>query len=259
MNKQIVSVVVALGIVAALVFVAACTAPAFAGGGGGAATAAAVGLSSQVNAEPLPRTISVNGIGQASATPDVGYVSLGVESVNADPAKAVSENTEKTTAIMSTLEGLGIAKTDVQTANFSMWIEQVVDRQGNPTGETKYHVSNQMRIKVTDMPKIGEVLQQTLQAGANTVSGVEFTVADQSALQRQAREAAIANAKSKAEQLATGFGAKLGAVHQINEFSSVISPAPMMDGIGGGGGPVPISAGSFNVQIEIQVIFDLAE
>jgi hypothetical protein len=104
------------------------------------------------------------------------------------------------------------------------------------------------------------VLQAALKAGANTVAGVEFAIADPTALQRQAREKAMASARAKAEQLAAGFGVKLGAVRSINEFSTPV-PVPvtmaMPEGMGGGG--VPVQGGTFNVTVEVQVTFDISD
>ena len=48
-----------------------------------------------------------------------------------------------------------------------MWIEQVVDREGQPTGESRYHVVNQVRVRLRDLSKTGEVLQKVLEAGDN--------------------------------------------------------------------------------------------
>lgn len=246
---------VALSLLAVLV--AGCAVPAAAGGG--PATTNTLAAAQQANSETLPRTISVNGSGVASAAPDVAYVTLGVETVNADPAQAVAENNTKMTAVMEALKALGIAETDIQTVNYTMWIEQVVDRDGVPTGETKYHVSNQVRVKGTDFDQTGEVLQAALAAGANTVAGVEFAVSDPTTLQQQARDKAMADAQAKAGQLATGFNVKLGAVRNVNEFSGVVQPAASMVVGAGGGGPVPVSGGSFSVSVEVQVVYDIAE
>ncbi len=239
----------------AAVILTACTIPA-AAGGGPATSSSLVPL--RANAESLPRSISVNGTGAATAAPDVANVNLGVETISPDPAEAVSQNNEKMTAVMTAIASLGIAPAGVQTINYTMSIEQVTDKEGIPTGETRYHVNNQIRVEVTDLTQTGNVLQKALAAGANTVAGVDFSVADVTALQQQARDKAMANAKAKAEQLAAGFGVKLGAVHNVNEFSVVLAPMPMAEGIGGGG-PVPVHGGSLSVSIEIQVVYDLID
>jgi uncharacterized protein YggE len=253
---------VLLLLLGALALLTACSAPPLSGNTPAAEaappTAGAVHLSTQTG-ETYPRTISVNGSGVASAAPDVAYITLGVETINPDPAIVVDESTKKMETVLAALKDLGIAEADMQTVTYNLWIEQVHDREGMPTGETRYHLVHQMRIKVTDLAKTGQVLQAALKAGANTVAGVEFTIADPTPLQQQAREKAMASARAKAEQLAAGFGVKLGAVRSINEFSGPLTPVPVALSEGMGGGGVPVQGGTFNVTIEVQVTFDIAD
>ncbi len=264
MNKPISSLITAIAFGTLIFVVAACSPPAVASGPAVADAAAAPRAAPAIagtNGDSLPATISVNGVGTASATPDVAYIQIGVEAINSDPAAAVKENTDKMTAVIAALKEQGIPAEDIQTVNYSMAVETIVDRDGQPTGETRYHVTNQVRIKVTDLSKAGGVLTAALEAGANTVGGIEFSVQDPVALQTQARNKAIADAQAKATQLATGFGAKLGPVHNVNEYSGPASPAPRYDasaGIGGGG-QVPVSPGQFTVTVEVQATFDIAD
>jgi uncharacterized protein YggE len=257
MSTRKVLLILVLVVSLALVF-AGCSKVATAGGGPQAGT-----VSLQSAGEVMPRTISVNGIGMASAQPDVAFVQLGVESIDTQAGQAVEDNTTRMSAVMDVLKEMNVQDEDIQTVNYSMWIEQVVDRDGQPTGENRYHVVNQVRIRLRDLTQTGELLQQALAAGANNVGGISFSVADPAALQREARDKAIANARAKAEQLASGLDAQLGSLRQASEYGGLVTPfaeAPMMAmGIGGGGGPVPVSNGEFNVTVEVQVIFEIAE
>ncbi len=215
----------------------------------------------QSGSEAMPRTISVNGIGKASAPPDVVEIQLGVETMKTDASLAISENTERMTAVMDVLKGMNVEDKDVQTVNYSMWVEEVYDKEGQPTGEMRYHVVNEVRIKLRDLTKTGELLQKALEAGANKVSGISFSVADPVALQREARDQAIVNARAKADQLAAGLGAHVGPLRQVSEYGGVVVPleAPMVMEKGVGGGAVPVSGGEFSITVEIQVVFDIAD
>ena len=231
-------------------------------GGGTVATASVAGLQSSGNSEPMPRTVSVIGTGIASAKPDVAFIELGVASVDPDAAKAIDDNTTRMNAVMAVLTGVGLVEKDVQTVNYNMFIEQIADKDGRPTGEMRYHVVNQVRVKLRDLSKAGELLGKVLKAGANSVNGISFSVADPTSLQKEARDKAIVDAKARAEQLAAGLGAKLGLLRQVSEFGGVIMPGPMNRGeaVGlGGGGNVPVSAGELNVTVQIQVTFDIAQ
>lgn len=215
---------------------------------------------SRAGAEPMPPSINVTGSGRASARPDVAEIQLGVETVNTDAGQAINENTERMTAVMAGLKGMKVEDKDIQTTNFNMWVEQVTDKEGKPTGEMRYHVVNQIQVRLRDLSKAGELLQQSLKAGANTVNGISFSVADQTALQREARDQAIAEAQAKAEQLATGLGVKLGPVRQVSEVSNVIVPGPLSLERGlAAAAPVPVSGGEFSVTVQIQVVFDIVQ
>lgn len=207
-------------------------------------------------------TISVNGTGKVSVTPDMANINLGVEAINPDPARAISDNNERMTAVINAIKALGVEAKDIQTTNFSMWIENIYDINGRATGETRYHVINQISVNVRDIAKTGDVLTAALNAGANSVNGISFTVADQSPLIEAARAAAIANARAKAEQLAKGLGVSVGKVRTVSEYSyaPIYAKAEMERSAGMGGGvSVPVETGQFEISVDVQVIFDIQQ
>ena len=210
-------------------------------------------------AAPQARVITVTGVGTAGADPDVVDITLGVESIKPDAAVAIGENTELMTAVMAVLKEMGIAEQDIQTVSYSMWVQQVYGEDG-PTGELIYHVTNQVRIRMRDLSKTGEVLQAALEAGANSVGGISFGVADTETLEREARDAAVDDARTRAEELAARLGVTLGGVRQVIEVSGVTPvPVPMAaKEMAVGAGAVPVSGGELTVTRSVQVVFDIA-
>jgi uncharacterized protein YggE len=191
----------------------------------------------------------------------VADIRLGVEVIETDPDLVVSESTSRMATVRSAIKEMGVADEDIETIEYSMRVEPQQDKNGQPTGENRYHVVHQVRVRLHDLSQVGALLGNALAAGANTVGGVTFGVADPTALQQQARERATADARAKAEQLASALNAKLGSLRQVSESSSPIGPigAPMIERATTASSPVPVSSGTFVVRIEIQVIFDLAE
>jgi uncharacterized protein YggE len=238
--------------------VVGCTKTASAGGGPQVAASGSQYLSTA--ATDLPG-ISVVGSGVVNARPDTALVDLGVEVVDTDARKAFSTNTTRMQAVTEVLKEMGIQEEDILTINYSMWIEQVYDRDGQPTGENRYHVIHQVRVRVRDLDKTGALVQQALEAGANSVGGITFSVSDSAALQSEARDKALANAKAKAEQLASNLGVQLGAPRQVTELGGQLMalPAVYAQGIGGGGGPVPVSGGEFSVTVDVQLVFEILQ
>ncbi len=207
-------------------------------------------------------TISVNGTGKVSVTPDMAVINLGVEAISPDPARAIKDNNERMTAVINAIKAQGVEDKDIQTTNFSMWIENVYDINGRNTGEVRYHVINQISVNVRDITKAGDVLTASLNSGANSVNGISFTVADNSAYVEAARAAAVANAKAKAEQLARGLGVRVGQVRTVSEYSytPIYAEAKADRALGiGGGETVPVQSGQFEISVDVQVVFDIQQ
>jgi uncharacterized protein YggE len=207
--------------------------------------------------------ITVVGRGEACGQPDVAYVHVGVDTFAETVTGATTENEETMQAVMAALTEKGIAGEDIQTSNYSVWAEQVYGDRG-PEGIAGYRVSNQVRVKVRGVDNMSEVLAAVINAGANNIYGVNFTVDDQAALEAEAREDAIANARERAESLAELSGVSLGDIDTITEVISQV-PYPM-EGLGGGGafmsggeGAASISPGQLSYQVQVQVTFDIVE
>lgn len=214
------------------------------------------------NAAVVPNSVTVVGSGEAFGQPDEAHVQIGVETFNADVSQATAENEATLQAVMATLEEHGIAAEDIQTSNYNLWAEQKYGENG-PEGIAGYRVSNQLSVTIRDIDKVGEVLTAVTEAGANSIYGVSFSVADPAALEAEAREAAIANARERAESLAELSSVTLGDIQVISEVIGQV-PLPMM-GLGGGGGafaaeqggPTSISPGQLSYRVQVQVTYGI--
>jgi len=206
---------------------------------------------------PQPNTISVSGTGTAKGSPDIATVNIGVMNRNDDPAKAVSENNSKMNAIMGAVKELGVDAKDIQTTNFSIHAEQHYDQKGRITNVT-YVANNSVSITVRDLNKVGDVLGKSVSNGANSINGVNFGVSDPEKLQTQARDKAMANAKAKAEQMAKAAGTTIDKVMTISENIYEVAPQPLARGLAVSAAdvsPVPVSAGQFEVTIQVSVVY----
>jgi len=230
------------------------------GGPSGSQPVALIGQSSQPVA-PTNRGITVVGTGKASGTPDVANINIGVETVAASVQQAVDDNKAKMTTLLDALKSLGIADKDIQTSNYSVYTERqpvpVPNGKGDQ-GPVSYHVNNQVNVVVRDVNKLGDVLDKVVAAGANNIYGVNFSVADTSKLQADARAKAIEDAKSRAESLAKLAGVTLGDVMNVSEIIGGSGPIyGVMDSakMGLGGGGAPIQPGELEVNMSVQVTF----
>jgi uncharacterized protein YggE len=209
-------------------------------------------------AEPARRTITVVGIGRASATPDIARVTVGVDVVNASLSRALTEVNTKTSAVIAQLKKQGIEDKDIRTVDFNVFPQQAYGPNG-PGPITGYRVSNSVRVTIRELDKAGAILEQAVNAGANTVQGLTFTIEDARPVETEARVSAIQDARFKADALAQEAGATVGQVVNISEVT-MGGPIPLnqpaaMDGRGGGG--VDIAPGMQDVSIQVQVTYEL--
>lgn len=213
-----------------------------------------------VNPSAQPRTLTVNGSGKVYLTPDIAYITIGVHTEDASALTAVGNNNTQAEQVISALKGMGIAEKDIQTTNFSIYPQQSYDQDGKPTGEIKYVVDNSVYVTVRDLAKIGDVLDGVVKAGANTISGIQFDVADKTAALSDARKAAVSDAQAKAEELAAAAGLTLGPIQTIGEYTSG-GPQPMYDRAAPmaaqAAGSVPVQAGQMLLTMEVNLVYEI--
>ena len=207
------------------------------------------------------RSITVIGKGEATGLPNQAQVQIGVEVFAKTVSQATDENETKLQAIMTALNTLGIAAEDIQTSNYGLWAEPRYTDQG-PQGIAGYHVSNQVSVTIRDIDKVSDVLAAVTDAGANSIAGVSFSVDDPAALEAEAREKAVADARARAEILARLSGVELGEVIAISEVVGqpglIVSygGAPAMVTEAAAGGP-NISSGQLSHLVQLQVTFGI--
>ncbi|HEX2138720.1 MAG TPA: SIMPL domain-containing protein [Woeseiaceae bacterium] len=208
------------------------------------------------------RSISVTGQGEASGKPDLAEIDAGVQTFANTVIDASRQNQAVLERILDALQEQDIASEDIQTSNYSIWAEQDYSRNGEPGKEriTGFRVSNIVHIKVRDISKVGEVLAAVTDAGANSVNGIRFTVKDTDQLEKRAREAAMADARARAESLASLAGVGLGEVISLSMSSAPDHPRPyaasrVME-MADAGAPVPgIAPGQQSVTVTIHASF----
>jgi uncharacterized protein YggE len=158
----------------------------------------------------LTRYITVVGNGSVSLSPDIARVNIGAEANAATVAEAKAEVDRQIAAILDTLSTLGVEAKDIQTSSYNIHFERepyppVLREEGMPGDAGGYRVSSTLNVTVRNVDNIASVLDAVVEAGANQVYGVYFTVDDDTQWQSDARIAAVADAKSRAQELA-GLG-----------------------------------------------------
>lgn len=206
------------------------------------------------------RTISVSGEGQVYARPDQAQISTGVLTQGANAKDALARNTARMTDVIATLKKMGVDAKDIQTSGFSVSpvYAQLLPGQSVPK-ISGYQVSNNVSVTIKNLDKLGEILDQVVEMGSNAAGGVSFSIAEPKPLMMKAREAAIADARARAEVYAKAAGVSVGRILTISE-AAVPAPGPiyaMARAEMAPSAPVPVEAGQQQISLSVSVVFEI--
>ena len=217
------------------------------------------------------RSFGVSGEGKTVAVPDIARFSFSVVNEGGKDIGALqTANVKAANAIIDYLKQQGVDKKDIsteaynlepryQTCNYS-----VMGGTCPPASIVGYTVRQTVSVKVRDLAKVGDILSGVVAKGANSVSQLNFTVDNPAALEAEARGEAIAQAKTKAEEIAKVGGFKLGRLLSIDDSY----PQPYYGKALGMGGdmrseaavaaPVPtIEPGSQDLTVQVMLRYEI--
>jgi uncharacterized protein YggE len=205
----------------------------------------------------LPRLISVRGTGRVAVKPDTAVVRIGAEMRAPTLAEATADVARRSSAVIDRVKSLGVAERDISTVTYSidpMTAPRRTDE--DPTRIVAYRVVNVVQVKIRDLSAVGRVLDGALSAGANTMSGLQFTMDDPSKPEAEARALAVKAAASTARQLAAAAGVGLGDLMSLTEgppsrpvmprmaAESLMAAAPMSAG--------PVESGQIEIVVSVE-------
>ena len=185
------------------------------------------------------RVVVVDG-GSVTVAPDYVRIRSGVSTY----AKTVKEASD----------------TNIQTSEFS--IEPAYASPTPPGGPklSGYRVSNQVNVTIHQVSQVGEILDRLVRTGATDAENIAFLISDREKALDQARVAAVANAKHKADLYARASGVNLGRVAWITEGSDFEPIAPM--GVARpkmASSPAPIERGENTITARVTISFDIVQ
>ncbi len=203
-------------------------------------------------------TISVSGIGRITTVPDVADVHVGVMITRTKVRDAQAAAATAMQAVIAALRKAGIADKDVQTTSLSLQPVYTYPSNGNAPKLTGYQIVNAVQATVRKLDTISDVIDGALAAGATTLDGITFRVDDPSAAEAQAREAAMKNARAKADALAKAAGVSITGVSSISEQSGPV-PVPVPYNTAGAAlekaASTPVQVGTNEVDVSVSVVY----
>jgi uncharacterized protein YggE len=204
--------------------------------------------------EKLPTLITVTGEGEVALMPDLAILGAGVTTTGKTAREASEANAKTMANVMAALKAAGVAEQDVQTSWLSL--HPVRDNARNELRITGFQASNQVTVKLREVAKTADAVDRLVSAGANDIAGIHFVVSSPSKPLDRAREAAIADARRKAEVYAKAANVQLGAPVNISEQTSVV-PGPIPMRSAQAAEATPVSPGEQMQRISVSVSYEL--
>lgn len=203
------------------------------------------------------RSITVSASGSVTVDPDIAYMAAGVVSDAETAREALTKNAAAMTKLLDGLKALGIVPGDIQTTSLNVEPRYTAAKD-NPRNQvlSGYRVTNHVYLVIRNLKRLGEIVDQAISLGANHLGRVSFEVSKADQLKDEARKAAVANARRRAELFAAAAGVQLGTVVRIFEEPSEarLPPVGVQRAISGA---VPIEPGSRTLSTEVQVTWTL--
>ena len=181
---------------------------------------------------PVSNTVTVSGEGEVFAVPDIATFSVSVDELKGSVAEAQEIAAGKINKVIAYLKAEGVEERDLKTLNYSVYPEYEYQRAACtplscPPGKQVlkgYRVNQTLSVKVRDTKEAGTLLSGVGEFGVTNVSGLEFTIDDEDALQAEARKKAIEDAKEKAAVLSKDLGVRLVRIVSFSESGAPVYP-----------------------------------
>ena len=194
-----------------------------------------------------------------AARPDVADISAGVTSRAATAVEAMQQNAQAMTGVIARIKSLGISEDDIQTSGISLNAQYDYDQQRQQQVFRGYQVSNRVSVTLRDIARTGPVLDALVAAGANDLSGPNWSVADSSGAQKQAREAAMVSAREQAMHYAQMAGYAGVRLLEISEVNAPSRPMPMMRMQADSAASTPVQPGQVETGVNLTVKYEMTQ
>ncbi|ELZ11238.1 hypothetical protein C478_12535 [Natrinema thermotolerans DSM 11552] len=211
---------------------------------------------SDANGTDADGEITVSADGEVEAEPDQATVDVGVTATGESADAVTDELASGAKRLRETFDDLGIPDENVEEGRY-----RVHPARGRETDG--FEGSHSFDVTLADVDRVGEVIDAAIEAGADDVGRVRFTLQEEtrSTLREDAIDAALENADAEAAHIAdnreveiTGTAAVTTGDVQVHAVRTEASD----DAAGGAGGapPTEIDADPVSVTASVTVTYD---
>lgn len=166
-------------------------------------------------AEPAAPHLTAQGHAEIKTKADVANLTISVKVIAHLETVAAQQNAARTTALVAKIRALpGVRREDIQTADYS------VTRQFSNADAPVfigYVVTNTVQVTLHNVREVSRLIDLTAGAGATRITGLTYTLADRQAAEQRALTLAVADARSRAQTIASALGMTLGRLRVASD------------------------------------------
>jgi uncharacterized protein YggE len=203
------------------------------------------------------RVVTVSGAGEVSVAPDVADVVLGVSVQKPTVAEAQSAAATSMNAVIAATKADGVDPKDIVTVNLNLSPVYDYNSNGSAPKLVGQQFTNTVKVTVRNLASVASVVDDSITAGATTVSDISFRLNDPTTVQAQARKLAMADARTKADALTSAAGVSVKGVAEITETTSQPTPVYYSGALDAKAAAVstPIQTGTTDVVVQVTVSY----
>ena len=210
---------------------------------------------------PLPTRVLVTGNSIVRAQPDTAIVVLSVFTQAKSALEAQQQNATLTDAVLRAVKAATGTGAEVKTSGYSLQPQRVY-KENQPPTITGYEARNMITVTLSDLAKVGAVIDAGGAAGANNVESLSFTLRQDQAARSQALTEATREAISKSQTIAQAINGRVIRILEVQEANATVRPiydAERTRGFVGNAANVqtPIEVGTLDIQAQVQIIVEV--
>ena len=204
--------------------------------------------------------VLVSGDSIIQAQPDTAILTISVVTQARAALDAQQQNANKSDAVVRALKSAVGAGAEIKTSGYTLQPQRVY-KENQPPTITGYEARNSVTVTLSDLTKVGAVIDAASQAGANDVAGISFTLRKDRPARDEALAEATREALSKAQVIARALGGRVVRIIEVQE-EGFERPRPIAyDSLqtmrAQAAAPTPIEVGTLDITSRVQLIAEV--
>lgn len=214
--------------------------------------------------EAAPRSVSVEGRADVSATPDLLHLTFTIESTAKTAAAAASDNATRAQRLLTALKQLARDPDRVTTLGYQLQplyeVPEGPRAHGNKAILVGYRAYNEIAVALHAPSRAGEIIDAGIAGGADRIADLRFDLTDRPAALRRALADAVRDAHAQATTIAQALGLTLGGVRSASTTPEIVHfPQERFAARVAASADTPVEPGDVTVSASVHVVFDLAD